>query len=557
MGQKKVKIILKKVSKDDDKGYLRVSVRENNKTSLISIPLPPIELKYWNGDRQVVKSTFPKYKIYNEKIEETLEEIRTKKKEDEKVVPTKLMFLESCKDIIENNYQKLSTKNRYYQYLFSFESFIQNRYNDNDVPLSFLSTKFFEEYVKFERLKKTVGENNIKSSISVIKNFLRKIEKTKDVQLPQNFYEKIIVIRSIPKKKKVLPFDNFQKILQTKLEIKYLENVRLIFLFQVFSNGLRFSDVSTLRYRDFNIDFTKETPEIRFNKFQRKTRKPINTLINFRSIKILANFVPKELLSLDDMQKLEYFINSDTVQNKTSNKSQSVDDLKVTVKVKLDNEILCRHFFTPEISVCASELIPMRESYVMALNDIYRIEDYDDVTIDGLITNNEHLNYFDDLIGLVRKKAKHQIENKINNEEKLNLEFYKIIAKILMECKEEKPLDFVFPILKSEDFYDIISDDGFSLVDDLQQKKLENSIRLFNINLKKVCKNLNIPGISSHYARNSFGSLLLAIKGDKSVDLYSLMNAMGHSSIQQTVDYIQSLSNEGKDDLTKSLSDKI
>jgi len=126
-----------------------------------------------------------------------------------------------------------------------------------------------------------------------------------------------------------------------------------------------------------------------------------------------------------------------------------------------------------------------------------------------------------------------------------------------MECKEEKPLDFVFPILKSEDFYDIISDDGFSLVDDLQQKKLEYSIRLFNMNLKKVCKNLNIPGISSHYARNSFGSLLLAIKGDKSVDLYSLMNAMGHSSIQQTVDYIQSLSNEGKDDLTKSLSDKI
>ena len=88
MGQKKVKIILKKVSKEDDKGYLRVSVRENNKTSLISIPLPPIELKYWNGDKQVVKSTFPKYKMYNEKIEETLEEIRLKKNEEDGVAPS-------------------------------------------------------------------------------------------------------------------------------------------------------------------------------------------------------------------------------------------------------------------------------------------------------------------------------------------------------------------------------------------------------------------------------------------------------------------------------------
>ena len=51
MGQKKVEIISKKVGKEYDKGYLRVSVRENYKTSLICIPLPSIELKYWNMDR--------------------------------------------------------------------------------------------------------------------------------------------------------------------------------------------------------------------------------------------------------------------------------------------------------------------------------------------------------------------------------------------------------------------------------------------------------------------------------------------------------------------------
>jgi hypothetical protein len=271
----------------------------------------------------------------------------------------------------------------------------------------------------------------------------------------------------------------------------------------------------------------------------------------------LANFVSKESLSKEDMQKLEYFIHSDTVQNKTSTNAQTADDLIETVKVKLDNDIISRYFFTPEISVCASELIPMKENYVKALTDKYRNEGLDDVTIDVFITNNEHLKYFDDLIGLIRKKAKHQLENKINNEERLNLEFYKIIAKILLECKEKRPLDFVFPLLKNEDFIDIIADDGFSIVDIKQQNILRRTTVFFNNNLSKICNILKISKITSHYARNSFGSLLLAIKGDKSVDLYSLMNAMGHANIKQTVDYIQNLSNEGKDNLTKSLSDKI
>jgi hypothetical protein len=59
MGQKRLKVILKKVGKADDKVYLRVSIRENNKTSLKNIPLPPIELKFWHQDKQVVKSKYP------------------------------------------------------------------------------------------------------------------------------------------------------------------------------------------------------------------------------------------------------------------------------------------------------------------------------------------------------------------------------------------------------------------------------------------------------------------------------------------------------------------
>jgi len=426
MGQNKLNVILKKVSKDDKKGYLRVSIRINNKTSLKNIPLPPIELKFWNPDKQVVKSTFPKYREYNKKIEETLEELKSNKMESVEIPASKIMFLKNCKLIVEKSYQKQSTKMRFNFYIQSFHNFIKETLKENDITISSLTTKFFEDYVQYETKNKRVGQNNIKSSISVIKTILRKIEKNSDIILPNNFYDKIISLKTVPKKKKILPIDNFQKILETRIENDQLEDSRQIFLFQVFSNGLRFSDVSTLRYKDFVIETFKGIPEIRFLKYQRKTRKLINTLVNFRSCKILARFIPRDNINMNDSQKLDYILQSDLVQNRTTSKLLETDSIKETLTVKLDNEIISRHFFTNPITVSAQELIPMRENYTKVLREKYQKEGMDDVSIEVSISQNEDLNYFNNLVEVLRKKVREQVENNIKNEENLNLEFYKM-----------------------------------------------------------------------------------------------------------------------------------
>jgi integrase len=139
----------------------------------------------------------------------------------------------------------------------------------------------------------------------------------------------------------------------------------------------------------------------------------------------------------------------------------------------------------------------------------------------------------------------------------LNLEFYNIISKIINYCKITKPLDFIFPILENDDFKDIPADRDFSFINENQHTKIHNATMNFNFHLSEMCKILNIPKISSHYARHSFGTILIATKKDKDIDLYSLQKALGHSTIQQTMDYIQDLSNEGKDELTKRISDSI
>jgi integrase len=112
-------------------------------------------------------------------------------------------------------------------------------------------------------------------------------------------------------------------------------------------------------------------------------------------------------------------------------------------------------------------------------------------------------------------------------------------------------------LLKSNEFYDIVSDNGFSYPNDYQSSKMDCSLATYNQKLYKMCDILEIPRISSHYARSSFGSLLLALKGQNSVNLYDLMVAMGHSSLNITQEYINSLSNDGKDNLTKILGDNF
>jgi integrase len=199
----------------------------------------------------------------------------------------------------------------------------------------------------------------------------------------------------------------------------------------------------------------------------------------------------------------------------------------------------------------------MAENHTNALINKYENQGLDDVKIDILISNDEHLIYFNSLIEVVKKRVKKKLEEKTLNEERLNLEFYKIIAKILKDCKTKRQLDFVFPLLNNDDFKDIIADDGFSNVNLNQQIMLKRTLDYFNINLGKLCDALEINKISSHYARNLFGTLLIELKGIANVDMTSLKEAMGHSSVVQTESYIHNLSNEGKDNLGKLLSDNI
>jgi site-specific recombinase XerD len=149
------------------------------------------------------------------------------------------------------------------EHLAKFQNFL-NAKGKKDIYIDELTPNLFAEY--FNSLP--LNNNTLNFNIITIKGFLRNIEKIKDINLPANFYTKISSFKSVPKKPKLLIIDNFQKILNTRMKDTEIENARLIFCFSVFCNGIRFSDVSTLRYKDFLISYNREIPEIRFSKLQ-------------------------------------------------------------------------------------------------------------------------------------------------------------------------------------------------------------------------------------------------------------------------------------------------
>jgi integrase len=546
-----VKVIFKKVKSTDQTGYIRLSFRENGKTHIRNISLKPLPVNYWDAKKCRVSSKFSSYKEYNEKIELALEALKNTKEEIPQT--NRLLFFECCKEVFITKNFKHSTKRKYEEHLGKFQNFLIVK-GKNDIYINELTPKLIEEYLNSTQL----NNNSLNIHLSVLKGFLRNIEKLKDIDLTENFYNKISNFKTVPKKPKLLSIDNFNKILNTKIDNLEIENARLIFLFSVFSNGIRFSDASTLRYQNFTISYNKQIPEIRFSKLQRKSGRPISNLVNFKCIKILSHFLPKSYLNENELFKLKQIQVSDEIVNKNSSVSLGeIHKIQIEVNVKLDNAILSRHYGNKLIKVSIKDLLPKRENFITHLKSNYLKEGMDDISIDAEISSNKDIKYIDDLMIFIEKKIKEDLEKKSKHLFDIHIEFYKIIAKTIEKCKNNCPKDFVFPLLKSDEFYDIVSDNGFSFPNDYQLSKMNGSLSTYNKKIYKMCDILEIPRISSHYARSSFGSLLLALKGQNSVNLYDLMMAMGHSSLNITQEYINSLSNDGKDNLTKILGDNF
>lgn len=340
-----------------------------------------------------------------------------------------------------------------------------------------------------------------------------------------------------------------------------LNDIRNYFLFQLFSQGIRVSDLVTLRWNNFQFN----NDVLRINKTMVKTRKSISILVNEKMTSILSNYLlrykenfPELVESLEtivDKIKMEYT----TYTNKTSVVLMS-DELWDNFYFVIDDE-------TRYYNSSSKKGIFIDEKIINKLRE-FLTERLRDKTLYQYINKGIEYNRRDIpfvKLDLYIKKIESWHQNNITNNENNFKKAYKklrdkrhlLVLELVRELMSDEKVknDFVFTLLNNEDFTDI-TEEEFSILSEHQYRKFQSVRSYYNKLLKLIAVQSGITKrLTSHLSRHSYTSLMLELGED--VNLFDLMTSLGHKHLSTTQTYIQRLSNKKIDKLNLVISEKL
>jgi integrase len=344
-----------------------------------------------------------------------------------------------------------------------------------------------------------------------------------------------------------------------------LNDVRNYFLFQLLSQGIRVSDLATLRWSNFD-DYDEV---MRITKRMVKTKANITILVNEKMTGLISHYIvryenesPKlveEIVSINNKIAVKYnYLNSiDFSSVLHLDEEEMKNPIKAIHLVAETTDYFQHH--TSLGYIVTQDLIDRLETFLYEnIGDFWRLLNYEPIRpnilydrsvleIDNIISSlNKWL--------LKRKEEQHSFETK--NYIELKKERNILVIKLICELKTKKVKDdFVFNLLRNEDFKDIVNEDFSSLSED-QYRKFQSFRAYYNKLLKLVSAQANIPkNLTSHIARHSYASLMLEL--GENINLFDLMTSLGHQRLATTQTYIQRLSNKKIDQLNKVISDSL
>lgn len=350
-----------------------------------------------------------------------------------------------------------------------------------------------------------------------------------------------------------------------------LNDVRNYFLFQLLSQGIRVSDLATLRWSNF--DYYDEV--MRINKRMVKTKANITILVNEKMTGLISHYIVRYKNESPELVEKIVSINNKITDKYNYLNSIDFSSMLYLGDLEMANPIKAIHLIaqiedyyqyqTNTGFIITQNLIDRLETFLYEnKNDFWNLLNYrplrpsvipvfdhqTDVVvfeIDKIISSlNKWL--------LKRKEEQHSLETK--NYIKLKAERNILVIKLICELKTKNVKDdFVFNLLRNEDFKDIIKED-FSRLSEEQYRKFQSFRAYYNKLLKLVSAQANIPkNLTSHIARHSYASLMLEL--GENINLFDLMTSLGHQRLSVTQTYITRLSNKKIDQLNKVISDSL
>lgn len=583
----KVRVIWKKTNPTDKKGYLRITSRIGNKTKTKNLPLKPLEQKYFNPKTERVRLSFPNSKEYNQTIDSIIDEISKKTNNVLLFNNTKKSFIDYFNKVIQRT-TKRGTILKYENIRNLLLKYNTEIYQDIDIKFSDIHNDFINGFIIWLRNKGN-SPNTITWKLKSFKSIINKGIKEREYKYEYHPFDNINQVLT-PTELEILNKDDLFKLMNTNLVEVYrhkkefgipitnlfllqdsrykhiysINDVRNFFLFQLFSQGIRVSDLQTLRWENFYVSEKEDDIQIRFKKRMVKVNEDIDILVNYNTLKYLIPYIPKDLdqkVIKNDKDEIE-----SNFQEIESNKNEFFslnNDLKFPVKVKDSDYEKYRIPWTKndegicEVSIndVGLEII----NHVTNLKDKHKeeVEKLDFLGImklkESIGETDSKLNFLYDLLEYIQTNIKYEKEKKIISQEHYLRDNYEMFSHIIhyLSTNIEFKRRFCFPLLKNEDFKNVKYFDNMT---ELQYKRFTGSRSYYNRLLKVVQQQCGITkNLTSHISRHSYTSIMLEIGGD--INLFDLMTSLGHKHLSTTQKYITKFTNPRVDNLNKKLSD--
>lgn len=467
-------IILQKKNKLDDFGYLNIlyfkSKEEKKKVSLGFRMLEKHFEKTFDKEfKRFRQTTLFDYKTLNNKIDVLSNDTTIF---EDKGTEKEKSFMKYFQLQIEKK-NKITTKTNYTTGYNNLNKFLRS-IGKNDLLFNELTNDFLiklKEYYVNDGLE----TSSIKNYFTIYKTIMNNSIDEDNYYFVKSPFRKI-ELKINEKPKRVLQDLDIRCLMNIE-KTDYLFIGSRMFLFSLFSNGMRFSDLLLLRNEDIkrtNLEYT-----------MLKTKKKMIIPLNYSLLKILI-----EVLDLPD-----YFTEQkDKWRTSNWRENDIIESYNELLKMINDKRRII--FNDPTID---------RDNYIT----------YDNFTIlkndTEMMVLIDKLNIvFNDIISIVRQKIVREIENK-------------------------NPKELLFnKFIKTDMFNDYNKTIPFNKE---QHHKYMITNSKYNLQLSKICEryDLSLSKISSHNSRHTFVNMLLDMEN---INLNDISLTLGHKRISHTQSYL-------------------
>ncbi len=481
---------LRKKLKSEKHGILNIRITTNRKSTYVSLK-EKIPVRFWNENTHEIrthKDFDPEERQrLNNLIETKITELKHAHKVSGDVDKTKnnarLSFIDYLNEELHELElrSKIGTYKRYKTTYFHLMGFLATK-GKTDLLFPEINPILVRDFETYILAHKTIKGTLVK--INTSKNYMKCFKRLYFLAIQMGVYTSFsadpfakFVNKRLPIENKRLDRGQVQVLFQHHFEKTHpLFHTRNQFLFQIFCQGLRVSDLFTLRFENIN----RQASRIDF--FQFKTKKLHSILINDSLLMLLKDYIKPDLTYiLTEKHNVEL----------------------ITGKVeKLNYYEMCARFEDISREILKRSLDSQNKIGEKAADEILFEVEPIKAEFNRCFLRISHFLY----TGLVQYAVKH-------------------------------PKDFIFPALKNVDFEDVIFNENTRLTK-YQYNQLQSKEAMYNKSLKKLQAAFSISiNLTSHISRHTYASMLFERDPKR---LYEISKGLGHTNMKITEAYLKS-----------------